>query len=157
MGGNPHAEMADLFEAAAIACKTLAAAEVTFALCGRLFRPVQRPVTAQMLADVDLLPVGSVRLPVLSGTELLIDTGGTVTDRKCDMSSHYDWRGPSGSRSTWTGSVPRPRSPLRPRVPGAGGGTPSAGREVGWLSCMRKRACTGCWPRTDAPPSFALA
>jgi hypothetical protein len=51
-----------------------------------IFRPVERPVTDEMLADVDVLAVGSVRLPVLSATELLIESIGTVTEQRCDMS-----------------------------------------------------------------------
>jgi hypothetical protein len=51
-----------------------------------IFRPVERPVTERTLADTDPLPVGSVRLPVLSATELLINSLGTVTDQVCDLS-----------------------------------------------------------------------
>jgi hypothetical protein len=51
-----------------------------------IFRPVERPVTERTLANTDILPVGSVRLPVLSATELLIHSLGTISDQRCDMS-----------------------------------------------------------------------
>jgi hypothetical protein len=51
-----------------------------------IYRPVDRPVTAATLADVDQLPVGPVRLPVLSASELLIHSLGTLNDQECDFS-----------------------------------------------------------------------
>ncbi len=36
-----------------------------------IFRPIQRPVTDEVLAETDLLPVGGVHVPVLSATLLM--------------------------------------------------------------------------------------
>lgn len=52
-----------------------------------IFRPVDRPVTAETLADVDELSVGAVRVPVLSGTALLTHSLLTLTAQECDLSS----------------------------------------------------------------------
>lgn len=51
-----------------------------------IFRPVDRPVTSANLADVEHLPVGPVRLPVLSASELLVHSLGTLNDQECDFS-----------------------------------------------------------------------
>ena len=40
-----------------------------------IFRPVDRPVTEETLAQVDQLSIGAARVPVLSATELLDPTG----------------------------------------------------------------------------------
>jgi hypothetical protein len=50
-----------------------------------IFRPVDRPVTSATLADVDHLPVGPVRPPILSGSELLVHSLGTLNDQECDF------------------------------------------------------------------------
>jgi hypothetical protein len=44
-----------------------------------------RSVTAETLADTDVLPVAPVRLPVLSATELPIHGLGPLTDQECHM------------------------------------------------------------------------
>ncbi|MEV6520754.1 nucleotidyltransferase family protein [Longispora sp. NPDC051575] len=51
-----------------------------------IFRPVERPVTAETLADTDLLPVQGIRIPVLSATELMIHTMSTFCENYCDFS-----------------------------------------------------------------------
>jgi hypothetical protein len=50
-----------------------------------IFRPVERPVTDETLADTDLMSVGAIQVPVLSGTELLIHSLLTLSAHACDM------------------------------------------------------------------------
>lgn len=50
-----------------------------------IFRPVDRAVTDETLADSEPLPVGPVRLPVLSGAELLIHWLLRLNAQLCDM------------------------------------------------------------------------
>jgi hypothetical protein len=50
-----------------------------------IFRPVERPVTAQTFADTDELPLAAIRVPVVSGTELLIHGLLTLTPQGCDL------------------------------------------------------------------------
>ena len=51
-----------------------------------IYTPVQRPVTAETLADVDILPVGAVHMPVLSASQLMIHKMLTWTTHHCDFS-----------------------------------------------------------------------
>jgi hypothetical protein len=51
-----------------------------------IYMPVQRPVTAETLADVDVLPVGAVHMPVLSASQLMIHKMLTWTTHNCDFS-----------------------------------------------------------------------
>jgi hypothetical protein len=50
-----------------------------------IFRPVERLVTDETLADTDPLPVAAIIVPVLSGTELLIHALMTMTAQHCDF------------------------------------------------------------------------
>jgi hypothetical protein len=50
-----------------------------------IHRPVDRPVTAEILADVDDLSLAAVMVPVLSGTELLIHSLLRLTAQECDL------------------------------------------------------------------------
>lgn len=50
-----------------------------------IFSPVQRPVTAETLADTDVMSVGAVHMPVLSATELMIHKMLTWSDHYCDF------------------------------------------------------------------------
>jgi hypothetical protein len=50
-----------------------------------IYTPVQRPVTAETLADVDMLPVGAVHMPVLSASQLMIHKMLTWTTHHCDF------------------------------------------------------------------------
>jgi hypothetical protein len=50
-----------------------------------IHNPVDRPVTDDTLADTDVLNVGAVWLPVLSGTELMIHRMLTFTEHYCDF------------------------------------------------------------------------
>ena len=50
-----------------------------------IFRPVDRPVTDETLADTDTLPVAAITVPVMSGTELLIHALLTLTAQRCDF------------------------------------------------------------------------
>jgi Uncharacterised nucleotidyltransferase len=52
-----------------------------------IFRPVERPVTEETLADVDQIPIAAAMVPVLSGTELLIHSLLTLTVHECDLSA----------------------------------------------------------------------
>jgi hypothetical protein len=51
-----------------------------------IYNPVQRPVTDETLADVDILPVNAVHMPVLSATELMIHKMLTWSTHYCDFS-----------------------------------------------------------------------
>jgi hypothetical protein len=51
-----------------------------------IYTPVQRPVTTETLADVDVLPVGAVHMPVLSASQLMIHKMLTWTTHHCDFS-----------------------------------------------------------------------
>ena len=50
-----------------------------------IFTPVQRPVTDETLADVDILSVNAVHMPVLSATELMIHKMLTWSTHYCDF------------------------------------------------------------------------
>lgn len=50
-----------------------------------IFRPVNRPVTPQILSDADILPLAGVEVPVLSGTELLIHGLLRISGLECDF------------------------------------------------------------------------
>jgi hypothetical protein len=50
-----------------------------------IYTPVQRPVTDETLADVDILPVNAVHMPVLSATELMIHKMLTWSTHYCDF------------------------------------------------------------------------
>jgi hypothetical protein len=50
-----------------------------------IFTPVQRPVTDETLADVDILPVNAVHMPVLSATELMIHKMLAYSTHYCDF------------------------------------------------------------------------
>jgi hypothetical protein len=52
-----------------------------------IFRPVERPVTAQIFADTDELPLAAIRVPVVSGTELLIHGLLTLTPQECNLAN----------------------------------------------------------------------
>jgi Uncharacterised nucleotidyltransferase len=52
-----------------------------------IFRPVDRPVTEETLAQVDHLSIGAARVPVLSATELLIHGLRTLTAQECDLAT----------------------------------------------------------------------
>jgi len=51
-----------------------------------IYTPVQRPVTDETLADVDVLSVNAVHMPVLSATELMIHKVLTWSTHYCDFS-----------------------------------------------------------------------
>ena len=51
-----------------------------------IFSPVQQPVTDEILADSDVLPVNAVHMPVLSATRLMIHKMLTWTVHHCDFS-----------------------------------------------------------------------
>jgi aminoglycoside-2''-adenylyltransferase len=67
-----------------------------------IFNPVQRPVTDSTLADVEILPVNAVHMPVLSATELMIHKMLTWSTHYCDFArglpvarslrEQIDWR-----------------------------------------------------------------
>jgi Uncharacterised nucleotidyltransferase len=50
-----------------------------------IFRPVQRPVTDEMLADSDVLAVHACHMPVLSATELMIHKVLSFGPHYCDL------------------------------------------------------------------------
>jgi hypothetical protein len=50
-----------------------------------IFAPVQRPVTDEILADSDIIPVNSNHMPVLSATELMIHKVLTWSAHYCDF------------------------------------------------------------------------
>ncbi len=50
-----------------------------------IFRPVQRPVTDETLADADLLSVNGCHMPVLSATELMIHKILSYGPHYCDF------------------------------------------------------------------------
>jgi hypothetical protein len=50
-----------------------------------IFTPVQRPVTDEILADTDILPVNAVHMPVLSATQLMIHKMLTWNTHHCDF------------------------------------------------------------------------
>ena len=50
-----------------------------------IYRPVERPVTEETLADVDELPIGAIAVPVLSATELTVHRLLTFTEHQCDF------------------------------------------------------------------------
>jgi hypothetical protein len=50
-----------------------------------IYRPVQRPVTDQTLADTDMMSVNAVHMPVLSATELMIHKVLTWSPHYCDF------------------------------------------------------------------------
>jgi hypothetical protein len=50
-----------------------------------IYNPVQRPVTDETLADVDILPVNAVHMPVLSASELMIHKMLTWSTHYCDF------------------------------------------------------------------------
>ena len=50
-----------------------------------IYTPVQRPVTDETLADVDILSVNAVHMPVLSATELMIHKALTWSTHYCDF------------------------------------------------------------------------
>lgn len=52
-----------------------------------IFRPADRPVTPETLADTDPMPVAAIVVPVLSGTELLIHSLLTLTNQRCDLAA----------------------------------------------------------------------
>ncbi|MGE5829129.1 MAG: hypothetical protein ACM30G_12335 [Micromonosporaceae bacterium] len=52
-----------------------------------IFRPVERPVTRQTFAETDELPLAAIRVPVVSGTELLIHGLLTLTPQECNLSN----------------------------------------------------------------------
>ena len=49
-----------------------------------IYSPVQRPVTDETLADVDVLPVNACHMPVLSATELMIHKILSYGPHYCD-------------------------------------------------------------------------
>jgi hypothetical protein len=51
-----------------------------------IYNPVQRPVTDETLADVDVLSVNAVHMPVLSATQLMIHKVLTWSTHNCDFS-----------------------------------------------------------------------
>jgi len=67
-----------------------------------IYRPVERPVTDETLADTELLPVNAIRVPVLSATELMAHTMLTFSQHYCDFAKalptarslreQIDWR-----------------------------------------------------------------
>jgi hypothetical protein len=50
-----------------------------------IFRPVQRPVTDETLADCDILPVNACHMPVLSATQLMIHKIMSFGPHYCDF------------------------------------------------------------------------
>lgn len=50
-----------------------------------IFRPVQRPVTDETLADAEMLPVNACHMPVLSATELMIHKILSFGPHYCDF------------------------------------------------------------------------
>ena len=50
-----------------------------------IHRPVERAVTDETFADTDLLPVGPITMPVLSGTQLLVHWLYRLNTQWCDM------------------------------------------------------------------------
>jgi hypothetical protein len=50
-----------------------------------IYRPIQRPVTAESLADSEVLPFGGAHLPVASATTLLIHKAMTYGPHNCDL------------------------------------------------------------------------
>src|SRR6478735_2821699 len=57
------------------------------ALVDVLFRASGDPVTRERLHDVDEIEVESVRMPVLSATELLVDKLNALEEHACDLGS----------------------------------------------------------------------
>jgi len=51
-----------------------------------IYRPVQRPVTDETLADTDVIPVNALHMPVLSATQLMIHKILSFSPHHCDMS-----------------------------------------------------------------------
>lgn len=52
-----------------------------------IFRPSERPVDDAMLARCDELPVGSVRMPVLPATDLLVNKLLAFAEHYCDFAT----------------------------------------------------------------------
>jgi hypothetical protein len=52
-----------------------------------IHRPVERAVTDETFADADLLPVGPITMPVLSGTQLLVHWLYRLNAQSCDMTA----------------------------------------------------------------------
>jgi hypothetical protein len=50
-----------------------------------IYRPVERPVTDETLADTDVLPIGAIAVPVLSATELMVHRLLTFTEHDCNF------------------------------------------------------------------------
>jgi hypothetical protein len=50
-----------------------------------IYAPVQRPVTDETLADVEVLPVHAVHMPVLSATQLMVHKMLTWSPHACDF------------------------------------------------------------------------
>jgi hypothetical protein len=50
-----------------------------------IFRPVQRPVTDETLADAEVMPVNACHMPVLSATELMIHKILSYGPHYCDF------------------------------------------------------------------------
>jgi len=50
-----------------------------------IFRPVDRPVTDEALAESDLISVDAAKVPVISATQLLVHNLLTLTTHECDM------------------------------------------------------------------------
>jgi hypothetical protein len=67
-----------------------------------IYRPSERPVDAAMLARCEELPVGSVRMPVLPATDLLVNKLLAFSEHYCDFAAvlplaralreQIDWR-----------------------------------------------------------------
>jgi hypothetical protein len=51
-----------------------------------IHRPVERPVTDETLADVDVIPIGAIAVPVLSATELTVHRLLTFNEHDCSFS-----------------------------------------------------------------------
>jgi hypothetical protein len=49
-----------------------------------IYRPVERSVTDETLADVDVLPIGAIAVPVLSATGLTVHRLLTFTEHECN-------------------------------------------------------------------------
>jgi hypothetical protein len=49
-----------------------------------IYRPVERPVTDETLADTDVLAIGAIAVPVLSATELMVHRLLTFTEHECN-------------------------------------------------------------------------
>ena len=63
----------------------LVKAYVDDVLVDLIHHPVERPVTDETFADADVLPVGPISLPVLSGTQLLIHWLYRLNAQWCNM------------------------------------------------------------------------